>query len=180
MLKIVYFVHGTSTDNEERRCSGWHDCPLSKLGVEQTFRAKDDLIFRDFDIIYSSDLLRAKQTASILFPRAKIVYDDRLRECNYGSLNGSIGRQVRYEEHIDKAFPQGESLIDVQARITSFLMENLKKNNNKIIAIVSHRAPQLALDVIINESSWNDAIKNDWRIVDKWRPGWEYIVDEKM
>lgn len=178
MLKIVYFAHGTSTDNEEHRSSGWHDCSLSEVGIYQTIQAKNNLICKNFDIIFSSDLKRAKQTAEILFPETEIVFDGRLRECNYGILNGSLERQVKYEEHISTSFSQGESLMDVQARIKSFLLENLEKNDNKVIAIISHRAPQLALDVIVKKYSWLDAIKNDWRIVGSWKPGWEYIIEK--
>ncbi|MDE5562530.1 MAG: histidine phosphatase family protein [Clostridiales bacterium] len=178
MLKIIYFVHGTSTDNEEHRSSGWHDCPLSDLGVSQTIQAKNNLICKQFDIVFSSDLSRARQTAGILFPKLDVVFDERLRECNYGVLNGSLGRRVKYEEHIKTPFPEGESLLDVQARITAFLHENLEKNDNKVIAIISHRAPQLALDVIVKKYSWSYAIKKDWRINGNWMPGWEYIIDD--
>ena len=174
MIDLVFFAHGTSVDNEEHRSSGWNDCILSPLGERQTKKAHDDLYYKDFDLYYSSDLIRSKQTASILFPNKKIIYDSRLRECNYGLLNGTIGRQVVYENHIEAKFPQGESLVNVQERIEAFLADMLRDNDGKRIAIVSHRAPQLALEVIINQCSWEDAISNDWRLKGKWQPGWLY------
>ncbi|MCX4384224.1 MAG: histidine phosphatase family protein [Clostridia bacterium] len=174
MIDLVFFAHGTSVDNEEHRSSGWHDCALSSLGEEQTIRARDSLLYRDFDLYYSSDLVRAKQTANILFPDKNIIYDSRLRECNYGILNGTLGRQVVYEDHIESKFPQGESLINVQERMEWFLSELLKSYDGKRIAIVSHRAPQLALEVIINKLPWQDVINNDWRLKGKWQPGWLY------
>ena len=49
------------------------------------------------------------------------ITDDRLRECNYGDLDGMHKSLVVYEEHIDKPFPKGESLIDVEKRMRSFI-----------------------------------------------------------
>lgn len=174
MVELVFFAHGTSEDNEAHRSSGWHDCTLSALGKEQTIKARDNLLCRDFDLYFSSDLIRAKQTANILFPGKNIIYDARIRECNYGVLNGTVGRQVVYDDHILVKFPQGESLIDVQNRIETFLNDILKTYNGKRIAMVSHRAPQLALEVIVNGFSWEEAIAKDWRIKGKWQPGWLY------
>lgn len=180
MIDLVFFAHGTSTDNEEHRSSGWHDCVLSTLGEQQTIKAREDLLFKSFDAYYSSDLIRARQTANILFPQKKIIFDTRLRECNYGQLNGTVGRQVIYEDHINQKFPQGESLLDVQARIESFLIDMLNINDGKRIAVVSHRAPQLALEVIIKKLSWEEVIFNDWRLKGEWQPGWLYKYDRHL
>ena len=54
----------------------------------------------------------------------------------------------------------------------------LKQNyNNKKIAIVAHKAPQLALDVIIKNMTWEEALANDWRLNGNWQPGWEYYIN---
>ena len=47
------------------------------------------------------------------------------------------------------------------------------------IGIVAHRAPQLAMEVITNNLSWEEAINNDWRKTKSWQPGWEYILEDK-
>ena len=57
-------------------------------------------------------------------------------------------------------------------------LEYLKQNyNGKHIAIVAHQAPQLALDVLLKNKTWEQAIKEDWRHSKAWQPGWEYIVE---
>lgn len=57
------------------------------------------------------------------------------------------------------------------------LLEELKtKYDNKHIAFVAHRAPQLALEVITKDISWKQAIKDDWRQRKAWQPGWEYTI----
>ena len=99
-----------------------------------------------------------------------------MRECNYGSLDGEHKSLVIYEEHIEENFPDGESLLDVEMRVRDFL-EDVKSNySGKVVGIVAHRAPQLALEVITKNISWEDAIKNDWRKTGDWQPGWEYTI----
>jgi len=177
-IKIIYFVHGTTTDNAEKLCSGWKESMLNELGKEQ---AKDlgDIIREKgikFDVVFTSDLKRAIDSSNIAFSESDMVIDNRLRECNYGDLEGAHKSLVVYEEHIDKEFPNGESLKDVEIRIRDFI-EFLKKDySDKTIGIVAHRAPQLALEVITKGISGEEAINNDWRKRGDWRPGWEYII----
>ena len=102
----------------------------------------------------------------------------RLRECNYGDLDGGDSKLVDYRLHIDCRFPQGESLLDVEDRIKSFIMFLKENYNNKKIAIVSHKAPQLALEVLLNGKTWKEAIESDWRMTGNWQPGWKYIIKD--
>ena len=115
-------------------------------------------------------------SAKLAFPEYKAIADKRLRECNYGKLDGKSKKDVIYEEHIYDAFPEGESLKDVEKRIRDFL-KFLKENyDGKTVGIVAHRASQLALEVITKNISWENAIENDWRKMGKWQPGWEYEI----
>lgn len=174
-VKIIYFVHGTTYDNASSKCSGWKQVELNELGKEQAENLGKNNKY-EFDIVFTSDLIRAINSAEIAFPKHKKIEDSRLRECNYGDLDGGDKKLVVYEEHVDIPFQNGESLLDVEKRVRSFV-EYLKDNyNNKTIAIVAHRAPQLALDVITKNIPWNEAIEKDWRKTGNWQPGWEYII----
>ena len=176
MIKIIYFVHSTTYDNAEGKCSGWKQAELTELGKE---RAKNLGILRKdthFDAIFTSDLVRAIESANLAFPNIKRIQDSRLRECNYGDFDGEDKSLVVYEEHISEPFPNGESLKDVEKRIKSFI-EFLKENyQGKTGGIVAHRAPQLAFEVLTKNISWEEANKNDWRKTKNWQPGWEYII----
>ena len=130
----------------------------------------------EFDIIFTSDLERAIDSAALAFPNYEKIQDKRLRECNYGLLDGKSKKDVIYEEHIDKPFPEGESLNDVEKRIKSFLDFVKEKYDGKTIGIVAHRAPQLAIEVIAKKIPWSKAIADDWRKTGSWQPGWEYII----
>jgi alpha-ribazole phosphatase/probable phosphoglycerate mutase len=80
------------------------------------------------------------------------------------------------EDFIYKPFPNGESYKDVEKRIKNFIDFLKGKYEGEHIAIISHHAPQLTLEVIINNKTWKQTIEEDWRKTDFWKPGWEYII----
>jgi len=181
-IKITYFVHGTTTDNEKEISSGWKDVELSELGIKQSIALKEKTKDQKFDIVFCSDLKRTIDTAHYAFDDRSIpiITDPRLRECNYGKLNGAsshIVEPMQESECIYNKFPEGESYEDVKVRITDFL-DFLKKNyDGKNVAVVSHKAPQLALDVLLKGKTWKQALAEDWRKTKSWQPGWDYQVD---
>lgn len=177
-VEIIYFVHGTTTDNLEHKSTGWSPGELSQKGIEQSINLKHQINMEQMDIVFCSDLKRAIDSAKYTFEGIKeIVQDERLRECNYGDFNGKDSKLVNYEEHIDSPFPNGECLKDVEKRMQSFCEFLLEKYNGKKVAIVAHKAPQLALQVITQEIDWKQAIANDWRKTKNWQPGWKYIIE---
>lgn len=178
--KIMYFVHGTTTDNSAKLCSGWKEAMLNDLGKEQAANLGEVSKNRGdkFDVMYTSDLKRAIESSNIAFSNVEKYTDSRLRECNYGDFDGMHKSYVVYEEHIEKAFENGESLKDVEKRMREFIEFIKHEYDGKTIGIVAHRAPQLALEVILNGKSWEEAINNDWRKTGDWQPGWEYIIGD--
>lgn len=178
-VEITYFVHGTTFDNEQEISSGWKDVDISPKGVEQSIALKDQVKDKRFDVVFCSDLQRAVHSAELSFKDTyKIIHDPRLRECSYGDFNGKPSEVVEpmQENHITEKFPNGESYEDVKARIADFL-EFLKKDyDEKHVAIVAHKAPQLALDVILRGRTWEQAFAEDWRKTHSWQPGWEYTL----
>ena len=176
-MKIVYYVHGTTTDNIEHKCSGWSNVELSDLGKEQAVNLGKNTPYV-FDVLYTSDLNRAMESAKLAYPDFQSISDSRLRECNYVDLDGKDKKLVVYEDHIDNPFPNGESLKDVEKRVREFLKDVGEQHPNQKIGIIAHRAPQLALEVITKKISWEDANKLDWRKTGDWQPGWEYEVED--
>lgn len=180
MVKITYFVHGTTTDNEKNISSGWFDVDLSELGVKQSIGLKELIKDKEFDVVFCSDLKRAIHSAELTFgDSVKIIQDQRLRECNYGEFNAKPSDIVEpmQEENITRRFPNGESYEDVKSRINDFLLDLREKYDGKSVAIVAHKAPQLALDVILGGKSWEQSFIDDWRKRKAWQPGWEYILE---
>lgn len=178
---ITYFVHGTTTDNEQHISSGWKDVELSELGIQQSKDLAEKTKDKKFDVVFCSDLKRAHDSAKLTWEGVyPIIPDARLRECNYGDLNGAssdIVEPMQEEECIEKPFPNGESYEDVKARIANFV-EFLKQNyDGKSVAIVAHKAPQLSLDVLLKGKYWKQALAEDWRKTHSWKPGWEYEIN---
>ncbi len=179
-VKITYFVHGTTIDNEQGISSGWKDVELSSLGVKQSEELKHKTKDKKFDVVFASDLQRAQNSAKITWGNLyQIIPDPRLRECNYGKLNGAsseIVEPMQEDECIENKFPEGESYEDVKIRVADFI-QFLKSNyDGKHVAIVAHKAPQLAFDVLLNGKTWKQALAEDWRKTKSWQPGWDYEV----
>lgn len=177
-VEIKYFVHGTTTDNIQKLATGWLPGELSEKGIAQAEALANTIKDEYFDIVICSDLNRAIQSANIDFANRNIpiVQDWRIRECNYGDLNGKDAKLVNYSEHIKQPFPNGESLLDVEARISDFLNDLIKNYDGKKIAVVAHRAPQLAIEVLTMGKTWEQALNDDWRNTKNWQPGWNYTI----
>ncbi len=179
-VKITYFVHGTTADNEQRISSGWNDVELSEKGISQAWELPSLVADASFDAVFSSDLKRAVDSAQIAWSEThEIIQDARLRECNYGDFNGHPSDVVEplQEKAITEPLPNGESYEMVKARVSSFLDDIKRDYDGKHIAIVAHKAPQLALDVLIRHLTWEEAFATDWRKTKAWKPGWEYVLE---
>ena len=74
------------------------------------------------------------------------------------------------EVNVTTKFPEGESYEDVKSRMLLFLLDVKDKYDGKHIAIVAHKAPQLALDVILKHKTWEEAFSEDWRKRKAWQP----------
>ncbi len=178
-IHIVYFVHSETADNHAHLATGWLDTDISLTGISQSMMLREAVRSRAIDIVYCSDLRRAVHTARLAFDEiAPIVADARLRECNYGDFNGKPSSLVEshMERSVEHPFPGGESYEDVKRRVTYFLREIQIKHPGQTVGIVSHKGPQLALEVLLAGHSWHEAIAHDWRLTGEWKPGWEYTL----
>lgn len=177
-MKITYFVHSITTDNEQGLATGWLHGELSDEGVRRAEELGQQLAGRQFDAVFSSDLRRAVHSAELFFNnRLPTFIDWRLRECNYGDFDGQSAGQFKKDReaaYITEPYANGESYRDVERRMRSFLKDAADLFPDGHIAIVAHQAPQLALDVILQGKTWKQAIAEDWRKIKAWQAGWEY------
>jgi alpha-ribazole phosphatase/probable phosphoglycerate mutase len=58
-----------------------------------------------------------------------------------------------------------------------FLQFLKEKYEWKSVAIVAHKAPQIALDVLLSSYTWKEAFASDWRKRKAWEPGWHYVIN---
>ena len=183
IIKTTYYVHGTTTDNERGLVTGWAHGELSEIGKRQCLELGKLVKGRKHDVVFCSDLKRAMDSTKLIFgSRLQIIRDKRLRECNYGDLTRAESGKVDLmaAQHIEKPFPKGESYMDVEARMREFL-KWLSGQAFGDVAIVAHKAPQLALDVLLKGRTWKQAIEEDWRLKEpkEWQPGWVYVLSRE-
>lgn len=138
---IIYLVrHGQSIANVEQRTAGHLDTPLSDEGKSQTKklgqRFKD---LSDFEIIYTSDLQRAYDTAKAIYEfhnDKEFIVDERIREKNFGELENISFEtaKLKYEDSaIHWDVKGGESFETHLKRVEKFVVDILEKRKNCVI-----------------------------------------------
>jgi broad specificity phosphatase PhoE len=145
-MKIYFVRHGQTVNNKKNIMTGWIDSPLTNKGIEQAKKTALE-IPSGFSEIYCSDLIRCKQTAEIINQKLNlpIKYDARLRERNFGFLEGKswdeIGLDLKELDTNQKYNYHpfgGESVKDVRQRLFSFIDDIRKKEIKGKILIVAH------------------------------------------
>lgn len=124
-IKLTYFVHGTTTDNEGDLATGCEPGELSELGVKQSIELTKQVADKHFDVVFCSDLKRAVDSANLSFKeKYKIIQDKRLREADYGDFTLKSCKTFKHKmsDFVEKPFPNGESYKQVEARIRDFLV----------------------------------------------------------
>lgn len=148
--RLYLIRHGQSAGNAEGRFGGHGPTPLSDLGVQQAERTANVLAKEGIDVIYSSDLVRAVQTAEPLANLLDIPINtsEAFRERNVGVLQGLTFDESKRDHpkdyyalinrNINHVITDGESYRQLLKRITSELRTILRTHQGERIAIVSH------------------------------------------
>jgi alpha-ribazole phosphatase/probable phosphoglycerate mutase len=177
-IEILFETHSTTTDNERWVASGWLDGQLSPLGRRQAKELGDRCTDNDVDAVavYCSDLGRAVETAQIAFGGhgLPIFHDWRLRECNYGMLNGTAVARLEVErtKHVLDPYAGGESYVDVVARARSFLQDLPPRYPDRRIVVIGHSATKWAFDHLLEGTPLDELVDGSFR----WQPGWLYTL----
>jgi probable phosphoglycerate mutase len=148
--KLYLVRHGQSAGNAEGRFGGHSATPLSDLGFEQARVTAEALARENVNAIYSSDLLRAVQTAEPLAELLKlpIVTKPEFRERNVGVLEGLTFDESRQEypddyyalvnRKVHHVITEGESYSELLDRIKGELRTIIRKHRGERIAIFTH------------------------------------------
>jgi broad specificity phosphatase PhoE len=148
--KLFLVRHGQSAGNAEGRFGGHSPTPLSDLGFEQARLTAEALAREKINAIYSSDLLRAVQTAEPLSKLVgiPIVTSEAFRERNVGVLEGLTFDESKQEypndyyalvnRNIHHVITKGESYTNLLDRITVELRNLLRKHRGERIAVFTH------------------------------------------
>ncbi|MGE5137890.1 MAG: histidine phosphatase family protein [Rudaea sp.] len=152
-MNRIYFVrHGENYANLTKEFSYKKiDYPLTKKGILQAEQTAEFFARMDIDEIYSSPLLRARQTAEIIGIRLNlpVVVTENFREVNVGALEGmpdlmqawAINARVStqwMEGNLEAAFPNGENFLQVRQRMMEGLEQVMAGRTGLNIVIVCH------------------------------------------
>ena len=177
VVRLVFETHSLTVDNELGIATGWLGGALSARGralaEELGERRRDDGI----DVVFASDLARAVETADIAFAATDIpvLLDWRLRELDYGELNGARADAIAAERarRVDLPFPGGESYRGAVARVASFLDDVRIVCAGERILLIGHTATRWALDHLLDGRTLEQVVTAPF----DWREGWEYDLD---
>ncbi len=173
-IELVFETHSTTVDNEQGRATGWLPGDLSELGRAQAGQLGRRRSADGISAVFTSDLTRSVQTASLAFAGSGIpvLHDWRLRECDYGRRNGTPAAQVRAgrREHLDQPYPGGESWRQAVARVGRFLADLPLRWDGQRILVIGHVATRWGLDHFLGGVPLEDLVRGDFA----WQEGWEY------
>lgn len=168
---LVYLVrHGQTTYNVERRFQGQIDVPLSEEGEKQAGAVADWLALQpvSFSALYSSDLLRALETARAIGARIGLIPqpESALREIHVGEWQGLASDEIeaRFPGQLagwrDQApgfrVPGGETTAELQWRMLNWYRQAISAHQGQAIIVVSHGMALGSLIVGLNEWDLSD------------------------
>lgn len=173
-VEIVFETHSISEDNERGVASGWLDGRLSPHGRLLARDLGRRRQAQGFEAIYVSDLQRAVETATLAFGPTgiPIIRDARLRECNYGDMNGCDTGLLQGRRHawVDTRFPHGQSYREVVRQMQLFLRELAEAHPAGKVHIIGHAATRWSLEVLLAGGRLEDLVDAPFN----WQPGWHY------
>ena len=149
-MKIFLIRHGETTGDVEDRYGGMYDDHLTEKGVQQLERTAQLLAGKRIDIVYSSTLIRARESAEIINAvlNTTVTFSEGLRERDYGVLGGLTKEEAmeKYPEAVElhkdseNTDPEGESKSDFIQRVTETFNAIVEIGGDQII-LLSHGGP---------------------------------------
>jgi probable phosphoglycerate mutase len=148
--EITIVRHGETIWNVEQRIQGQKNSNLTENGILQAELVAEALTKREFDVLISSDLERAAETARIINKKLLLTheYNSNLRERSFGIMEGKTIAEVKeqfpeeypfYKEREPKyVISGGESIEQLYNRVTSEIEDIARKFYNRKVLIVSH------------------------------------------
>jgi len=150
LTRLLLVRHGETIWNHTSRYQGHTDIELSETGREQARSLAKRLKTEKVKAVYSSDLKRAFETASILasLHNLPVKTTKELREINFGDWEGLTYQEIMEEyrelasewyQHPGKIrIPGGETFTDVKERAYNTILELARQNDPGTIIVVAH------------------------------------------
>jgi broad specificity phosphatase PhoE len=140
--------HGETDWNSERRWQGHADRPLNERGREQARALAAELAGRSIDAIYTSDLVRARETAEIVAAQLglEVRIDAGLREVDVGTWSGLAHGEIEVNDPAGfgrwqdggKGWEGGESYEEMGERVVAAMLGIASRHRGETVLVVSH------------------------------------------
>ena len=160
ITELVLMRHGITDWNKENKVQGITNVPLDELSIDEIKKMIPRLKRERFDLIITSPLMRAKQTAEIINEELKIplAINDLLKERNYGEFEGRNNAELRkeypdyFEDKINFDIPgnQEESYQKLAKRVKTFLKKVSQEYSDKKILVICHHSVIRTFRMIID------------------------------
>ena len=160
--RICFIRHGETDWNVDKRIQGQIDIPLNETGRAQALAMAFNAAHHNFDAIYSSDLMRARDTANMLAERRglDIKILPQLRERHFGifqgltAAEGKVSQPAAHARYIardpDYDFVTGESMHNLAKRVEAAVQEMTQHHAGQTIAAVTHGG---VLDILYRKAT---------------------------
>lgn len=183
--KLVLIRHGLSVYNDQNRFTGWKDVDLNQQGRDEAKQSVQLLMDYNFDMAYTSNLVRAQETLEIILngigqTDISVVKNIALNERDYGDLIGQNkteaaekfgSEQVHvWRRSFDVPPPGGESLKDTADRVIPYLKEEIlpKIKEGKKIIIAAHGNSIRAIVMYLQNYSPKQILKTEIGWCEPW------------
>ena len=178
-MQLIFETHSLSEDNDRGVATGWLPGRLSERGIALARELGERRPAATLAAVVSSDLRRAVQTVEVAFGDGDVpvLLDWRLRECDYGSLNGHPAVEVHAAvSGVEERFPGGESWAEAVERVQGALvdLEHRWAGAARPVLVVGHMATYWALRQRYDAMPLAELGRGF-----VWQEGWSFEVAEK-
>lgn len=169
--RIHLIRHGVTKDNIEGVYCGITDTPLCDNGKEQLKQMKTEYAYPGGQFLFTSPLVRCKETAEILYPELKAIVIDGLTEYNFGEFEGKTADELQKKQPNFEPWlrgeagvrpPFGESNEDFANRVCSSfvkIVDGVIKTGTEDLIIITHGG---VISTILANFGLPEASVSDW------------------
>jgi broad specificity phosphatase PhoE len=171
MSKIILIRHGQDEDNHNKILNGHRDTKLTDLGREQARVVAEKLKDDNVEIILTSPLKRAVETANIISSELEILEvhtDELLKERDFGILTGKplsdipkLAKKVLPVNDVNYFIESdgAESFPNLYKRAQSFLDKVSREYSGKVVVAVTHGDMGKMIQAVYHNLTWEEGLR---------------------
>ena len=165
---ILHLLRHTKTACNDGICYGFADVELANTFTQDLKTVQQKISGITFSRIYSSPLKRCAMLAQSLNCNGQVIYDDRLKELNFGRWENKSWDEISqtpeavawFDDFINIPCPQGESYSMLRNRAETFLNDVTKRHSLDSALVVTHGGTIRAMISLLTDISPKDTFQS--------------------